>query len=170
MAPKNSDDRGMRQFQDVVGPLRDTYDEVKDLQKKKNKRAGPLISYIDEFIGALIAYDLSNGTELYDEFEEEYEKVKREHDIYEKLNDHSKISDAFYHDVKRVLSYYRQEMDMGYQVKSKKKDLRQPLRLSKLVDKDIHEVVEVYQLCMELFDTEDSEVIKQKLRGMIDES
>ncbi len=154
--PENKKKTDQMQYtKNVRKQLDEAENSVREAIDLKLFNAGPLKQREKAIQGAL----LKAG--IWEEYEERRDKILG---VNEKWKAEGELSEVSFDRLYKLQEEYYNKVGTGWRQKAKKKDLKKPLRRTKMVNRNVAELWEIYDLASDVFNTEEVEEIKEELR------
>ncbi len=164
-----SDERPqMKQYQDKIKQLNRAQADVMQQLDNPIKFGGPLVRWKSLMRGALKEASDGNNN-LVKKFDKEWGGILDDHGV-DSVDSMTVLSDKAYDKLVNLIQDWQQDLGMGFSKQREMRDFKEPIRLSKLADKEVNELIEIYQIACKAFSTDDSEVIKKRLRMIKNEN
>lgn len=157
MAENKKNNKRMRYTKNVRKQLdkaEESVSEAVDLQLFSCK---PLKLREKAILGAL----LKAG--LYEEYKEKRDNILKRN---EEWNTEMELSEDTFDEIYLLQERYYNKIGTGWRSQKQKKNLKKPVRLTAMADKKVWELFKIYDKACDVFETEDTEEIKEKLEEL----
>lgn len=160
MSETTENNKRMRYTKNVRRHLDNAEDSVAEAVELEMFSCKPLKLREKAILGALLK------TDLWAEYKGERDTILNGEGWSTQTELDEEKFDRIYH----LQEEYYNKIGTGWKEQTRGANFREPIRMSKLVDKEIHELIEIYQISCKVFGTEDTDDIKKGLRGLNNEN
>lgn len=156
----------IQQYQEKISILTEAQQEVFNQIGNSVKWGAPLKKWKMAMRGALV--EASTEENLVAEFEKKWNEILTKHGL-EKIKDKGQVPEDAYDELIEMIQDWQQRLGMGFKSKTGN-PMSERVRLKEFVNKEIWELIKIYNKAKEVFEVTDSELIMQKLGALKDEN
>lgn len=156
----------IQQYQEKITILTEAQQEVFNQIGDSVKWGAPLKKWKMAMRGALV--EASTEENLVTKFESEWDEILNKHNM-SKIKDKGQVPEDAYDELIEMIQDWQQRLGMGFKSRSGK-PMAERVRLKEFVNKEVWELIKIYNKAKEVFGVADSELIMQKMEALKDEN
>jgi len=156
----------IQQYQEKITILTEAQQEVFNQIGDSVKWGAPLKKWKMAMRGALV--EASTEENLVTKFESEWDEILNKHNM-SKIKDKEQVPEDAYDELIEMIQDWQQRLGMGFKSRSGK-PMAERVRLKEFVNKEVWELIKIYNKAKEVFGAADSELIMQKMEALKDEN